>query len=93
MTDHLVQKPISPQGHLVQQSISPQAVHLMCHDCSWYAEVGFAPIMSMDQYQSITESVRRLRWAHEAPDVPVSDTEVIDRGVWARVRAAIRGVS
>lgn len=79
--------------HLVQQSISPQAVHLMCHDCSWYAEVGFAPIMSMDQYQSITGAVQRLRWAHEAPEVAPTDAEIVDRTVWARIRAAIRGVS
>lgn len=75
--------------HLVQQVISPQAVHLTCMDCDWYAEVGHAPLMSMEQYQEIAPAVRRLKWSHEAPEVAPTDAEIVERTVWSRIRAAL----
>jgi len=73
--------------HLVEQSISPQAIHLRCHDCDWYAEIGRRHLLDHDTYVAISPVAELVKWSHTDPTIMAArHGEEVERTTWRRIR-------
>jgi hypothetical protein len=75
--------------HLVEQLTSPQAVHLTCHACDWYAEIGRKHLLDHDTLLKIAPVALAVKWSHEHPDafdLTFDPAEAVDLTIWRRVR-------